>query len=101
MAGELETALQKNNNVFLYLYTADCGYCRTFSPVYNKLSGIYSGRFTFIKEDAAKPYGYELLRRYNGRYVPYVLLINPDKAQLITPACLSDNVCLETTIKNF
>lgn len=102
-AGELENALAKNKNVFLYLYTPSCGYCTKFSPRYDKLSKMYDGSYTFLKVDASTPYGYELMRKYGGRYVPYVLLLNQkaNKAAQISPSCLMERDCVEGKLKDF
>lgn len=100
-AGKLEDALKSKGKVFLYLYTPDCGYCTKFSPRYDKLSKMYGERCAFLKVDASTPYGYELMKKYKGRYVPYVLLINSNKAEVVTPSCLSDNACIENEIRNF
>ena len=103
LAGELENALAKDKNVFLYLYTPDCGYCTRFTPSYNKLSKMYDGQYSFVKVDASTPYGLQLMRKYGGRYVPYVLLLNPKKHNgvQLAPSCLADRDCVERSMKDF
>ena len=102
-AGELENALKNGNNVFLYLYTPDCGYCTKFTPRYNKLSKMYDKSYKFIKIDASTPYGYSILKKFGARFVPFVVLMNPKKNvnKLITPSCLMDGVCTEQALQKF
>ncbi len=100
-AGEIENTIAKGNNVFLYLYTPDCGYCKQFAPRYNKLSKMYDGQYNFYKVDASTAYGYSLMQKYRGQYVPYVLLLNKNKGVHISPDCLSDTACIEKNMKHF
>ena len=102
-AGELENALSKDKKVFLYLYTPDCGYCTKFTPRYDKLSKMYDGQYSFVKVDASTPYGYQLMRKYGGRYVPFVLLLNPKKHNgvQLAPSCLANRECVEKSMKEF
>ena len=102
-AGEVEDALAQNKNVFLYLYTPKCSYCVKFNPRYHKLSKVYDKTFTFVKVDASTPYGFNIMRQYNGRFVPYVLMINPKKrvVENIPPSCLLDAACTEEALKQF
>ena len=103
LAGELETAFSKGKKVFLYLYTPSCGYCTKFSPRYDKLSKMYDVEYSFVKVDASTPYGYQLMRKYGGRYVPYVLLLDPKKNSgvQLAPSCLMDRDCIEKSVKEF
>lgn len=100
-AGDVENAINKNENVFLYLYTPTCKYCVKFSPIYNQLAKAKEGNYTYIKVDASSRYGYELMRKYRGGFVPYVLLVKKDKAVQILPNCLSDSACVKQEIKKF
>ena len=102
-AGNIENALKRGDNVFLYLYSPDCKYCTMFTPIYEKLTKTYNGQYTFSKVDTSTNYGKILMYQYQGRYVPYVVLINnkKNKATHITPMCLLDDVCLNTEIKQF
>lgn len=102
-AGEVENAINKGHNVFLYLYTPDCKYCKIYSPKYNELIKSHNGEFAFIKENASTNYGRKLMYEYRGGYVPYVVMINgkKHKAMQILPDCLMDTVCTETEMKRF
>ena len=100
-AGEVENAINKGYNVFLYLYTPNCGYCKKFSPRYDKLSKMYDGQYNFFKIDASTDYGRDLIIKYRGMYVPYVLLLNNKKGVQVHPDCLMDNVCIERNMKYF
>ncbi len=100
-AGEVENAINKGHNVFLYLYTSDCSYCQQFMPRYNKLTKMYDGQYNFFKINAMSPYGKELMRNYQGSYVPYVLLLNKKKGMNLTPSCLDDMACVEKGLKDF
>ena len=66
-AGEVENAINKGNNVFLYLYTPDCSYCQKFSPRYDKLAKMYDGQYNFFKIDANTAYGRDLIVKYRGK----------------------------------
>lgn len=102
-AGEVENALAKGDNVFLYLFSPRCKYCVMFSPAYNKLTKAYNGQYSFFKVDSTTKYGHELMYEFGGTYVPYVVLINEKKKKAlhIQPACLMDSLCLQTEMKNF
>lgn len=99
-AGDVENAINRGENVFLYLYTPECKYCKQFSPTYDKLVKTNHG-CTYIKVNASTRYGMELMRKYRGRFVPYVLLVKKDKAVQILPNCLMDSACINREIKNF
>lgn len=100
-AGELENALTKNKSVFLYLYSENCTYCKMFLPRYKKLSAMYDKNYEFIKISTDTDYGINLLRKYNGRYIPYVVLLNNKNVAQIQPDCLMDSACVEYEIKAF
>ena len=101
-AGELENALKQNKNVFLYFYTPDCWYCKKFSTNYTKLSQTYDKQYKFIKFDASTPYGYNLFKKYKGKYVPYIVLINSkNNAAQVDPNCLVNTVCAEKALTKF
>ena len=102
-AGELEDALKNNNYVFAYFYTPECGFCRKFDDRYNKLSSTYKNQFKFVKINVNTKYGYSLMRAYNGRYVPFVLLLNSKTKQgaEVYHQCLFDTSCTEKVFKEF
>ena len=100
-AGEVEDALKAGNNVLLYLHTPVCGYCKKFNPKYEKLAKKYNNKFKFIKIDASTQYGRELMYRYRGMFVPYVIVIKKDNAGIIPTQCLMDSVCAEKAIEQF
>ncbi len=101
-AGELENALKQNKNVFLYMYTPECGYCQKFEPRYNKISKMYDKNYTFVKLNANTQYGYSIFRRFNGRGVPYVVLINSkNKANAVDYYCLMQTECTDKVLKKF
>lgn len=103
LAGEVESALNKGNNVFLYITSPRCKYCVRFDPIYNKLLQTHNGEFSFFKVDSSTKYGHNLMYEYQAFYVPYVVLLNKPKGKglHITPECLSDNACLEMAMKQF
>lgn len=80
-AGEYQKAFKNKdvNYIFLYMYTRDCGYCKEFSPIYEKLKQKYSDRVKFVKVDAYSFEGQTLSRNYKANYVPFGLFI--DKQQ--------------------
>ena len=102
-AGEFEDALAKNQNVFLYLYTPECGYCTKFTPKYEKLSKVYDSSYGFVKVNANTQYGYNLMRKYGARYVPFVVLVKSKNgyAAQVQTACLTDTPCMDKVLGNF
>ena len=102
-AGELEDALSKHPNVFLYLYTPECGYCTRFTPKYEKLSKVYDSSYGFVKINANTAYGYKLMRQYGARYVPFVVLVKSKNnyAAQVQTACLMDTPCMDKVLGNF
>ncbi len=102
-AGEVENAMAKGHNVFLYLYTPKCKYCKMFTPNYNKVVRKHDGQFVFIKVDASTKYGKTLMYEFSGHFVPYVVMINSPKhvAAQITPDCLMDVKCVEKSMADF
>ena len=102
-SGELEEAFYKKDYVFLYLYTPECGYCKKFEPKFEILSKTYDNYYAFLKINAKTSYGYKLMRTYNGRYVPFVLLLNKNTKQgaQVNTECLMNNVCMDKVLKDF
>lgn len=102
IAAELDEALSKGD-VFLYLYTPACGYCKSFQPLYQDFAKNYSDQYKFLKIDASTNYGNKVFKTYGGRYVPYVLLLNKNKNKVvqIAPSCLMDKACTESKLKKF
>jgi len=100
-ADAVDDALQKKDNVVLYLYTPQCGYCKKFAPRFEKMTKLYDKRFAFIKMNAYTKEGCSLMKMYNGSYVPYVLMIKSNKVMRIPAVCLMDNACFENELKNF
>ena len=102
-AGEFESALANKDYVFLYIYTPWCRYCQEFNPIYNKLSKMYDKNYAFVKADGSRQYGYNLGRKFNVRYVPFVVLVNSktgNKMQ-IDANCLLATECIEKAINRF
>lgn len=102
-AGELENAFTQNDNVFLYLYSSTCGYCTKFNPIYEKLKKNYNTTYAFVKLNVNTYYGHKIYRAYNGRFVPYVLLLNQKKnrAIYINPNCLLEYSCITQEVNKF
>ncbi len=100
-AGELENALNNKEDVFLYLYTSLCGTCKRFNPVYENLMNDYGKKYRFIKINAETSYGYNLAKRYNAMYVPFVLLINNKKVWQLDSSCLIDSMCTLEALNKF
>ena len=101
-AGIYENALKDNKIIFLYIYTPDCSACKKFTPIYNDLSKQHN-EMNFIKVNADTLYGVNLLRKFKGSYIPYVVLTDSKtkKTSVVAPYCTYDRMCLERAIKNF
>ena len=102
-AGSFEDAKSSKPYVFLYLYTPECGYCQRFTPKYFKFSKMYDKSFAFVMEDANQYYGNKLIRKYKGKYVPYVVLYNSKtkKAASVPSYCIMKDECVDKAIKQF
>lgn len=102
-AGELDNALNNNDKVFAYVYKPYCSYCVKFDTIYNKLSKKYGDKCKFIKMDLNSSDGYKLVRKYNVRYVPFVIAIDntTGRASQIQADCLIDNVCVDAVVNDF
>ena len=102
-AGEFEDALASKKNVVLYLYTKKCGYCVKFSPIFDKMSKMYDKHYAFVKIDANTQYGYSIFKKYHGRYVPYVIIIDSktQRAFNVQSSCLADSACFEKALTGF
>ncbi len=103
IAGEFENAQKTHENVFLYLYTPECGYCNKFNPRYQKLSNMYKNHYGFVKLNASSGEGHILSRKFNVHYVPFVVLYNAEskKAWQVQTNCLMDLACTEKALKDF
>ena len=101
-AGVFEDAMSKQKTVLLYLYSNDCNMCNKFLPVYNELKKT-NNDVNFIKVDADTQYGYGLMKKFKGFYVPFVVLASPKtkKHAVINPYCSFDEVCIKRAIKSF
>ena len=101
-AGVFEDAMSKQNNVLLYLYSNDCSMCNQFLPIYDSLSQSHKD-ITFVKVDAETSYGINLMRKFKGLYVPFVVISSPKskKHAVINPYCVIDTICIERAIKSF
>ena len=102
-AGEFEAAIKNNQKVFLYITSPECGRCVRFNPIYKNISSKYSKQMKFIKVDLESPYGRNLMRTYKGWYLPFVMVVNPEKGLnvKISPDCLLENACVESYIKDY
>lgn len=102
-AGELEDALGKGKDVFLYLYSPECKYCVMFSPKYEQLKKTYASKYTFVKANTQTPYGARLYYKYQAHYIPFVVMINSkqDRVLRISPNCLIDSVCADIELKKW
>ena len=87
----------------LYIYTPSCGYCVKFNPIYEKVSKLYKDKCNFKKVNAHSVEGQKLMIKYNGVFVPYVLILdekNNYKA-FLAPNCLLDYSCVNSAVENF
>lgn len=101
-AGVYEDALSSNNNVLLYIYTPTCRACMTFTPIYKNVIKR-NQNLKGVMVNAETSYGYKLLQKYKGRYVPYLVLANSKKkkAVVIDAYCVADSLCFERAQKTF
>lgn len=99
-AGVYENALKEKKSAFLYLYTKDCGYCKKFNPVYEKLLKAHSKDCPFFKIDAMTPYGMKLMKDFRTNYVPFVVVSKNDVFIIINMRCLENYSCTEKVFNN-
>ena len=102
-AGELENSLTAGDNVFLYLFTKNCGYCDKFNPVYKKIEKTFSNDMKFIKIDADSAYGRSLMRTFRASYVPFVIYASGKSGDAVqfAPNCLLSYSCTEKVLNKF
>ena len=103
LAGPYEDAMENYNNVFLYIYTPQCGYCKKFEPNYNRLKSVYGKNCKFVKIDATTDYGSVISYNYKVKYVPYVALLKPrEKDGFQVPAkCLLEYSCISRQLSGY
>lgn len=97
-ASQFEIAHKNDTNVIAYLYAPGCGYCEQFEPIYAKVANKYSSRCKFIKLNVYSAEGYELARKFNVRYVPYVAILKKNSAREIPLNCILSNSCMDDVI---
>lgn len=102
-AGALEDAINKNDNVFLYIYTPQCSYCTKFNPNYKKLNSVYGEKCKFVKIDGTTDYGRNLIYAFRASYVPFVILLKSKtkKAVVIQSDCLLNYSCVSQKVNAF
>lgn len=102
-AGEFETALDKQEKIFLYLTSPYCGYCVKFNSTYNKLAKNYGNKLKFIKLDITTPEGAIVAKSFKPQWVPYVLLIDgkTKDGNTVPTNCLMKQACSEYVVNEF
>ncbi len=63
--------------VVLYFYTENCSGCKKFKPSYRKLKREYGNKFEFIKVDGNLYNHRHLLKDFNVKYYPNLMVVNP------------------------
>ncbi len=103
IAGQFEDAMATNENVFLYIYTPQCGYCMKFSQNYRRLISAYGQKCKFVKINGETPYGVNLATKLRANYVPFVALINSkaNKGEIISSDCLLEYSCVSNKVNLF
>ena len=101
-AGIYEDSLSKNDKVFLYFYTPECGTCRAFDSIYDELIPQHKD-YKFVKVNARTAYGAHLMQKFRGKYVPYIILSNSKtkKNVEVVPYCAMNSLCIERALTNF
>lgn len=101
-AGSYENALKNNDYVFLYIYTNECGTCKSFNKVYQDIQR-QNKDYAYVRVNANTSYGMELMYKFRGRYVPYILLTNAKtkKTVHINHSCVMSDICLLRAMKSF
>ncbi len=64
---------------------------------------MYDKSYAFVKLDASKPYGGNIAKSFNTRYVPSVYLINSKtkKSTSIDIDCMFEVACTEKALQKF
>lgn len=73
-----------------------------FNPVYDSLRKIYKD-YEFVKVDASQRYGYGLMMKFKGNYVPYIIITNKKKNKnaSVGLSCVLNEMCIDRTLNNF
>ena len=103
MAGIYEDALSKHSKVFLYFYSPGCRTCEIFDKTYATLKSEYGKDYGFVKINVETPYGAYLIRKFKGRYVPFIILTDSKtkKSVNINHTCIMDSVCCIRAMRSF
>ena len=81
-ANEHKNKSEQGGPVFIYLHTANCGYCKKVTPNFNKLAQNNKGICYFMSVDADTKDGTVLMMQFNARYVPYAVLMDTEKPMI-------------------
>ena len=97
------TTSSRQKKMVIYLYTNECGVCKRFNPIFNSISSKYGQKCTFKKINANTQEGYNVLRRFNVRYVPFVIIQDnaARDARPIEYGCFMDHSCFDAVVDNF
>lgn len=94
---------QSHTKTLLYLYSPNCTYCVKFEPIFHKVSKAFAGKCNFKKVDVRTAEGQKLMQKYNGVFVPYVLILDDktDYEAFISPNCIISYACTSSAVENF
>lgn len=101
-AGSFEDALKSKNKVFLYFYIPECKTCIAFDKIYDSIKSK-NNDFAYVRVNANTSYGRQLIYKYRGQHVPYIILVNSktSKSVNINHSCIFDEICLMRAMKSF
>ena len=99
-AGVYEDAMKGDKDVLLYLYTPYCKACNVMQPYFDDVIKSHK-ELNGVKVNADTFYGMSLMRKFKGRYVPYIVFSSPrtGKSVSINYSCVMDDVCMERALK--
>lgn len=69
-----DEALNQGKAVVVLFKSQYCSACKAFEPTFDSVASKFTGKFSFVKEDASNS---SLANSLNIKYVPAVFIINP------------------------
>lgn len=103
LAESFEATLTKEPKILAYVYTNECKYCVSFNPIYEKIVKNYNSKLKIVKKNAKTAEGYYIMKKFNGVFVPFVIMIDNKNKQIysVHPNCLLNYACMSNAVDVF
>lgn len=93
-------AKKQDKPVVVMFHMHGCSACKQFSPMFDKISSKFSGKFNFAKEDINKS---DIAKSLNFSTVPAIFIVEPKtmNAKRIDDNCAWDKTCFAKTLESY